>query len=133
MSDDQTTKAARPRDAVGEVSRGHSRQFAEGPNLLAQGAVWDISMNVERQQGIMEQLSLFEQVGSVIRPVDFGEAGSGSETDEERQAFTAMGQQRALTYVKRLKETAVYVVRMPGGVRGGGREASPYSIWCSSG
>ena len=54
-------------------------------------------MNVERQQGIMEQLSLFEQVGSVIRPVDFGEAGSGSETNEEQQAFTAVDQQRALT------------------------------------
>ena len=54
-------------------------------------------MDVERQQGIMKQLSLFEQVGSVIRPVDFGEAGSGSETNEEQQAFTAMDQQRALT------------------------------------
>jgi RNA-directed DNA polymerase len=54
-------------------------------------------MNVERQQGITEQLSLFEQVGSVIRPVDFGEAGSGSETNEAQQAFTAVAQQRALT------------------------------------
>jgi hypothetical protein len=54
-------------------------------------------MNVERQQGITEQLSLFEQVGSVIRPVDFGEAGSGSETNEEQQAFTAKDQKRALT------------------------------------
>lgn len=54
-------------------------------------------MDVERQQGIMKQLNLFEQVGSVIRPVDFGEAGSGSETNEEQQAFTAMDQQRALT------------------------------------
>jgi RNA-directed DNA polymerase len=54
-------------------------------------------MNVERQQGIMEQLSLFEQVGSVIRPVDFGEAGSGSETNEEPQAVTAVDRQRALT------------------------------------
>jgi RNA-directed DNA polymerase len=54
-------------------------------------------MNVERQQGITEQMSLFEQVGSVIRPVDFGDAGSGSETHEEQQAFTAVDQQRALT------------------------------------
>jgi RNA-directed DNA polymerase len=54
-------------------------------------------MNVERQQGITEQLSLFEQVGSVIRPVDFGEAGSGSESNEEQQSFTAVAQQRALT------------------------------------
>lgn len=54
-------------------------------------------MNVERQQGITEQLSLFEQVGSVIRPVDFGEAVSGSGTSEEQQAFAAVAQQRALT------------------------------------
>jgi hypothetical protein len=33
-----------------------------------------------------------------------------------------------LTNVKRLKETAWYVARMPGGVRGGGREAPLYSI-----
>jgi len=54
-------------------------------------------MNVERQQGIAEQLSLFEQVGSAIRPVDFGEAGSGSEASEEPQTVTAVEQQRALT------------------------------------
>jgi hypothetical protein len=29
--------------------------------------------------------------------VDFGDAGSGSETHEEQQAFTAVDQQRALT------------------------------------
>ena len=54
-------------------------------------------MSVERQQGITEQLSLFEQEGSVIRPVDFVEAGSGSGTNEEQQAPTAVEQQRALT------------------------------------
>jgi len=54
-------------------------------------------MNVVRQQGVTEQLSLFKQVGSVIRPVDFGDAGSGSETREEQQAVTAVDQQRALT------------------------------------
>ena len=31
--------------------------------------------------------------------------------------------------VNPLKETAVYVERMPGGVRGGGREAPLYSIF----
>ena len=31
--------------------------------------------------------------------------------------------------VKQLKETAGYVERMPGGVRGGGREAPLYSIF----
>ena len=45
----------------------------------------------------MEQLSLFEQRGSVIRPVAFGEAGSGSEAKEEQQASAALEQQRALT------------------------------------
>lgn len=54
-------------------------------------------MNVARQQAITEQLGLFKQVGSVIRPVDFGEAGSGSEANEGQQAFTAVDQQRALT------------------------------------
>ena len=54
-------------------------------------------MNMERQQRIPKQLSLFEQVGSVIVPVGFGEAGSGSETCEERQVFTAVERQRALT------------------------------------
>jgi len=45
----------------------------------------------------MEQLELFEQVGSVIRPVTFGEDAIGSEVSEERQAITAVEQQRALT------------------------------------
>ena len=54
-------------------------------------------MNVEQQQRIPRQLSLFEQVGSVIRPADFGEAGSRSGTSGEQQAFAAVEQQRALT------------------------------------
>ena len=35
--------------------------------------------------------------------------------------------------VNPLKETAVYVERMPGGVRGGGREAPLYSIYSAEG
>ena len=72
-------------------------------------------MNVERQQGVMEQLSLFEQVGSVIRPVDFGDAGSGSETSEERQAITAVDRQRALT--QDLMERVVLPCRTNGSKR----------------
>jgi hypothetical protein len=34
--------------------------------------------------------------------------------------------------VNTLKETAVYVERMPGGVRGGGREASPLLDVCQA-
>ena len=94
---EQTTNAARHREGGGEVSRGHSRQTVEGPNPLAQGAVWAISQIVEQQQGIMEQLELFEQVGSVIRPVTIGDDAIGSEVNEERQAVTAVEQQRALT------------------------------------
>ena len=46
---------------------------------------------------MMKQLTLFEQKGAVIRPVAFGEGGTGSEAVEERQAFTARAHQRALT------------------------------------
>ena len=53
-------------------------------------------MNMERQQRIPKQLSLFEQVGSDIGPAGFGDAGSGSETSGERQVFTAVERQRAL-------------------------------------
>ena len=94
---EQTTNAARHREGGGEVSRGHSRRTVEGPNPLAQGAVWAISQIVEQQQGIMEQLKLFEQVGSVIRPITIGDDAIGSEVNEERQAVTAVEQQRALT------------------------------------
>ena len=72
----------------------HTDRRAES---FSQGAVWTISMSEERQQRITQQLSLFEQVGSVIGPVEFGDAGSGSETHEEPQSFTAVDQQRALT------------------------------------
>lgn len=54
-------------------------------------------MSMERQQRIPIQLSMFEQIGSVIGPAVFGEAGSRSEMCEERQVFTAVEQQRALT------------------------------------
>ena len=54
-------------------------------------------MKVERQKGPAGQMNLFEQIGSVVRPVDFGKAGSGSEPNEESQSFTARDQQRALT------------------------------------
>lgn len=54
-------------------------------------------MKVERQQGTAIQMGLFEQTGSVVRPVEFGKAGSGSEPNEEPQALTARDQQRVLT------------------------------------
>lgn len=46
---------------------------------------------------MMKQLTLFEQKGAVIRPVAFGEGGTGSGAVEERQPFTARAHQRALT------------------------------------
>lgn len=54
-------------------------------------------MSVERQQRKPIQLSLFEQVGALVRPVVFGKGGTGSGTNEESQTPTAMEQQRALT------------------------------------
>lgn len=46
---------------------------------------------------MMKQLALFEQKGAVIRPVAFGEGGTGSGAVGERQPFTAGDHQRALT------------------------------------
>jgi len=45
----------------------------------------------------MKQLELFEQKGAIIRPVAFGEGGTGSEAVEEQQSFTVRDHQRALT------------------------------------
>ena len=44
-----------------------------------------------------------------------------------REGWTDQSDQQVFV-VEQLKETAGYVERMPGGVREGGREASPYSI-----
>ena len=60
-------------------------------------------------------MSLFEQEGSVIRPVDFGEAGSGFEATEEQQ----------------VKETTGYVALTPGGVREGRPCGPPLLGWLS--
>jgi RNA-directed DNA polymerase len=54
-------------------------------------------MSVERQQRKPEQLSLFVEIGAMVRPVDFGKDGIGSEATEELQTLTAMEQNRALT------------------------------------
>jgi RNA-directed DNA polymerase len=54
-------------------------------------------MSVERQQKRPEQLSLFEQLGAMVRPAVTGEGGTGSGTEGEKQALTVMEEQRALT------------------------------------
>ncbi len=53
-------------------------------------------MNVKQQQGTFYQLTMFEEFNGEVRPVTFGEDGIGSEVIEERQAFTAVEEQRAL-------------------------------------
>ncbi len=57
-------------------------------------------MSAEQQQRKPEQLSLFVEIGAMVRPVDFGKDGIGSETIEELQTLTAMEQNRALTPIR---------------------------------
>ena len=53
-------------------------------------------MDVEQQQGMWTQLSLFEiEVGNV-RPGASGEGGTGPAAFEEWQASTALNRERAL-------------------------------------
>ena len=55
----------------------------------------DDSMGVEQQEGMTDQLSLFEEEAAV-RPLGGGEAGSGSAPTGERQASAASEGNRAL-------------------------------------
>ena len=54
-------------------------------------------MDVERQQGTWYQLSLFEDREDEVRHGANGEGGTGPAAYEERQAFTALERERALT------------------------------------
>ena len=55
-------------------------------------------MSVERQQGGVYQLDLFDEVLlKALRPEASGDGGTVAGTNEEPQASTALGQQRALT------------------------------------
>jgi RNA-directed DNA polymerase len=54
-------------------------------------------MDVERQQGMADQLSLFGGEEAVVRPSEGGEAGSRSATAGERQASSVSEGNRALT------------------------------------
>lgn len=54
-------------------------------------------MNVKQQQGAFYQSAMFEEFNGEVRPVAIGENGIGSDAIGERQAFTAVKKQRALT------------------------------------
>ncbi len=54
-------------------------------------------MGVERRQGTVYQLSLFEWRKETVRPGDPGEGGTGTGANEERQGPTASERKRALT------------------------------------
>jgi RNA-directed DNA polymerase len=70
----------------------------EGPNSLVQGAVGKVSMNGERQPGVVYQrLFEFEAPAEMSRPGELGEGGTRAESREEPQAFTAIDPARALT------------------------------------
>src|ERR1700752_1597399 len=89
-------------------------------------------MTAARQQGIGEQLDLFDEVLKATVSHDGpGPGGSGARACAEPQAETAWQRERALTRgyrVERPGKPPWYAIRMPGGVRGGDREAPPYSI-----
>ena len=69
----------------------------EGPNLLLQGAVGTISMNVERQQGRLYQRLLFEGPAESLRHGEGSEGSTRPSPREASQAFTATDPARALT------------------------------------
>ena len=63
---------------------------------MVQGADRTTRMDVERQKGRAEQLSLLGGGGAAVRPLDGGEAGSRSTSVEERQASAVSEGNRAL-------------------------------------
>ncbi len=66
--------------------------------ILKQGAVWINSMSVERQQDGAYQGDLFDEaLMKALRHRAPGDGGTGAGACEERQALTALEQQRALT------------------------------------
>jgi hypothetical protein len=96
-------------------------------------------MTAARQQGSGEQLDLFDgALQATVRHGEPGPGGSGARAGAERQADTAWRRKRVLTRgadsdsppyrVQRSGKPLWYVIRMPGGVRGGNREEPPYSI-----
>jgi RNA-directed DNA polymerase len=81
----------------------------EGPNFLVQGADRTTRMDVEQQQGMADQLSLFEGREAAVRPSEGGEAGSRSTAEGERQASPVSEGNRALetdTLMERICEPA---------------------------
>ena len=63
---------------------------------MVQGADRTTRMDVERQKGRAEQLSLLGGGEAAVRPLDGGEAGSRSAPVEERQASAVSEGNRAL-------------------------------------
>src|ERR1700751_2427212 len=89
-------------------------------------------MTAARQQGIGEQLDLFDEVlKATVRHDGPGSGGSGARACAEPQAETAWQRERALTRGYRVEPPGKppwHAISMPGGVRGGDREPPPYSI-----
>ena len=98
----------------------------------------DHLMDVKRQQAGVDQGDLLDEAlkAALGHGVD-GEGGAGPETPEVSQAATAWDQERALTRhlrrVERCWKPPWYVIRTPGGVKGGRREAPPYSMHDNAG
>ena len=64
---------------------------------MEQGAVWNDSMDVERQQGGVYQRLLFEEPAESLRHGEGSEGGTQPSPREEPQAFPASDPARALT------------------------------------
>ena len=88
-------------DGGGWARRSQQRPYyragtsREGPNFRVQGDRPDDSADVERREGMTDQLSLFGEE-AVVRPLGGGEAGSGPAPTGERQASSASEGRRAL-------------------------------------
>ena len=120
-------------DGKGEVSRGHS-----SPGNRAKGRIrqprssLDHSMGVKRQQG-----GVGPRGASVRSPEGLAaprrQRGRRNRTRDARGAMNACGMGPGTSLdaggVEHCRKPPWYVIRMPGGVRGGRREASPYSIF----
>ena len=120
-------------DGKGEVSRGHS-----SPGNRAKGRIrqprssLDHSMGVKRQQG-----GVGPRGASVRSPEGLAaprrQRGRRNRTRDARGVMNACGMGTGTSLdaggVEHCRKPPWYVIRMPGGVRGGRREAPPYSIF----
>ena len=88
-------------------------------------------MDEKWQQGSVDQrASLDGDLEATLRHGATGDSGAGLGAIEEQQASAAWQQERALTrslscHVEHCRKPPCYVIRMPGGMRGGAPRGAP--------